>query len=175
MKYIQFTITCNRIFILNFNFFQFEIDYVASKPSDFTVLINLVQIYSKIMDDLELDIETSSSWLPYTLNALINYSIEFPTVSSLYKILAVIFQKLDCCTLLENTKNNSSKEKILEYLKCVMMNVHIFQGDLQICCLDMLLNIPSIIIKEVYNTQILDIIKVNHSLFTKNYIILIFN
>lgn len=126
-------------------------------------MINLVQIYSEILDNLELDIENTSSWLSYTLNALINFSTEFPTVSSLYKILAVIFQKLDWCALLKITTNNSSKEKMLVYLKCVMMNVRIFQGDLQFCCLDMLLNIPSIIIKEIFNTHILDIIKVNHS------------
>lgn len=143
-----------------FLYFQFKSEYIARRPSDYTALVNLVQIFSEILNNLELDIEISSLWLPYTLNIIINHSIQFPTVSSLYKILAIIFQELDWDTLLENIKNNSTKEKILEYVNCVMDYVHTFKGDLQICCLEMLLSLPSIIVKEIFNAKILDIVKV---------------
>lgn len=140
--------------------FQFKSEYVARRPSDYTALVNLVQIFSEILNNLELDIDTSSLWLPYTLNVIINYSIKFPTVSSLYKILAIIFQELDWGTLLENIKNNSTKEKILEFVNCIMDYVYTFKGDLQFCCLEMLLSLPSIIVKEIFNAKILDIVKV---------------
>lgn len=119
-----------------------------------------MQIYSGILHNLELDIETVSSWLPYTLNVIINHSIELPTISSIYKILTVIFQVLDWCTFLENINNNSTKEKIIEYVNCVMVNVLTFKGDLQYCCLEMLMSLPSTIVKEILNTQILEVVKV---------------
>jgi len=56
---------------------------------------NLVNIFSEILNNIELDIETSSLWLPYTINVIIDKSIELPTVSLLYKILTIIFQELD--------------------------------------------------------------------------------
>lgn len=133
---------------------------MARKPSDFTVLVNLVDIFSEILNNLELDIETSSLWLPYTINVIIDKSMELPTVSSLYKILTIINQELDWCTLLKNIKNNSIKERILEYVKCVMGYVHSFKGEIQFHCLEMLMSLPSIIIKEIFNPQILDIVKV---------------
>lgn len=119
-----------------------------------------MQIFNEILNNLELDIETSLLWLPYTFNIIINHSIKFPTVSSLYKILTIIFQELDWVTLLENIKNNSTKEKLLEYVNCVLEYVHTFKGDLQFCCLEMLMSLPSIIVKEIFNAKILDIVKV---------------
>jgi len=119
-----------------------------------------VQIYSSILHNLELDIKTASSWLPYTLNVIINHSIELPTISSMYRILAVIFQELDWCRFLENINNNSTKEKIIEYVNCVMVYVLTFKGDLQYCCLEMLMNLPSAIVKEILNTQLMEVVKV---------------
>lgn len=161
MKYIYnlfliLVIFINCIYIL---IFQSTIEYIARKPSDFTVLINLVQIYSHIIDNLEFGIETSSLWLPYTINVIINHSLEHPTVSSLYKLLTIMFQKLDWY-ILENIKNNSYKENVIKYVNCVMEYVHTFKGDLQFCCFEMLLSLPSTIIKEIFNIQILDIVKV---------------
>lgn len=121
-------------------------------------MVNLVHIYSEILDSLELDIETLLLWLPYTLNKIINYSIELPTVSSLYRMLTIIFQKLDICLLLEN--NNSIKEIIIDYVYTVMKYVHTFKSDTQFCCLEMFMNLPSTIIKEIFDNQILDIVKV---------------
>lgn len=135
-------------------------EYIARKPSDFTILINLVEIYSNIFNDLEIDNETSLLWLPHTINVIINHSIELPTVSSLYKILTIIFQKLDWFTLLENIKNNYYKENIIKYVNCLMEYIHTFKGDLQFCCLEMLLSLPSTIVKEIFNIHILAIVKV---------------
>lgn len=123
-------------------------------------MVNLVNIFSEILNNIELDIETSSLWLPYTINIIIDKSIELPTVSSLYKILTIIFEELDWCTLLENIENNNTKKKILEYVKCVMEYVHTFKGEIQFYCLEMLMSLPSIVIKEIFNTQIFDIVKV---------------
>jgi len=123
-------------------------------------LVNLVQIYGDILHNLELDIETVSSWLPYTLNVIINYSIELPTISSMYKILTVIFQELDCCTFLEDINNNSIKEKMIEYVNCVMVYVLTFKEDLQYCCLEMLMSLPSTIIKEIFDIQFVEVVKV---------------
>jgi len=119
-----------------------------------------VQIYSVVFHNLEINIETASSWLPYTLNVIINHSIELPTISSMYKILTVIFQELDWCTFLKNINNNSTKEKIIEYVNCVMVYVPTFKGDLQYCCLEMLMSLPSTIVKEILNIQIVEVVKV---------------
>lgn len=119
-----------------------------------------MQVFSEILSSLELDIETTTLWLPQVLNTIINHSIKFPIVSSLYKILTVVFQEIDWFSLLENSKNNSIKEKILIYVNHIMVYVHIFKGDLQFCCLEMLLSLPSIIIKEIYNSKMIEIIKV---------------
>lgn len=140
--------------------FQFEIEYIARKPSDFTALVNLVHIFNEILKNLEIDVETSSLWLPYTLKVIINQSIEHPTVSSMYKILKTIFQELDWCILIGNVKNSCSKEIIIEYVACVMEYVQTFKEDLQLCCLEMLLSLPSIIVKEIFNIKILDVVKV---------------
>lgn len=148
------------VILIHYINFQFEIEYIARKPSDFTALVNLVHIFSEILDNLELDVETSSSWLPYTLKVIINQSIELPTVSSLYKILTIIFQELDWCTLLGNIKNSNTKEIIIEYVTSVMEYVQTFKEDLQFCCLEMLLSLPSVIVKEIFNIQMLDIVKV---------------
>ncbi|XP_029343352.1 DNA-dependent protein kinase catalytic subunit isoform X2 [Acyrthosiphon pisum] len=138
---------------------ELEVEYIARKPSDITALINLVQIYSSILHNIELDIETASAWLPYTLNVVINHSIELPTISSMYRILTVIFQELDWCTFLENINNNSTKEKIIDYVNCVMVYVLTFKGDLQHCCLEMLMSLPSTIVKEILNIQIVEVVK----------------
>lgn len=123
-------------------------------------MINLVQVYGEIFCNLELDIESTTLWLPYSLNTIINHSIKFPNVSSLYKIQTVIFQELDWYTLLKNNKNNNIKEKILIYVNYIMVYVHEFKGDLQFCCLEMLMSLPSAIIKEIFNNQMMEIIKV---------------
>ncbi|XP_060849991.1 DNA-dependent protein kinase catalytic subunit-like isoform X3 [Rhopalosiphum padi] len=138
---------------------ELEVEYIARKPADITALVNLVEIYSDILHNLELDIESASSWLPYTLNVIINHSIEYPTISSLYRILAVIFQELDWRTFLEKINNNSIKEKIIEYVNCVMVYAHTFKGDLQYCCLNMFMCLPSTIVKEIFNTQIVEVVK----------------
>lgn len=119
-----------------------------------------MQIFSEILNSLELDVETSSLWLPYTLTIIINHSIELPTVSSFYKILTIIFQELDWYTLLRNIKNNRAQEKILEYINYVLGYVHTFKADLQLCCLEMIMSLPSFIVKEIFNDQILDTVKV---------------
>lgn len=119
-----------------------------------------MQIYSDILHNLELDIETTSLWLPYTLDVIINHSIELPTISSMYRILTVIFQELDWCTFLENINNKSAKEKIIEYVNCVMVYALTYKGDLQFCCLEMLMSLPSTIIKEIFNTQFVEVVKV---------------
>jgi len=119
-----------------------------------------VQIYSGILNNLELDIETASSWLPYTLNVIINHSIELPTISSMYRILTIIFYELDWPTFLENTNNNNIKEKIIEYVNCVMVYALTFNGDLQYCCLEMLMSLPSTIVKEIFDIQIVEVVKV---------------
>ncbi|XP_025192516.1 DNA-dependent protein kinase catalytic subunit-like [Melanaphis sacchari] len=138
---------------------ELEVEYIARKPSDITALVNLVEIYSDVLHNLELDIESAFSWLPYTLNVIINHSIEYPTISSLYRILTVIFQELDWCKFLEETNNNTIKENIIEYVNCVMVYINTFKGDLQYCCLKMLMNLPSVIIKEIFNTQIVEVVK----------------
>lgn len=112
------------------------------------------------MNSLELDIETSSLWLPYTINVIINHSIDRPFVSSFYKILTVIFQVLDWNTFLENTNNNCLKEKIIEYINCVVVYVNTFKEDLQFCCLEMFLSLPSTIVKEIHSIHILNLLKV---------------
>lgn len=117
-----------------------------------------MEIYQEILNNLELDNEISSVWLPDTLNIIINHSIEFPTVSSLYKILTIIFQELDLFTFLE--KNDFIKNKIVEYINCVMKYVYTYKGELQISCLQMFISLPSNIVNELLNIQILDIIKV---------------
>lgn len=119
-----------------------------------------MQIYSGILNNLELDIETASSWLPYSLNVIINHSIEHPTISSMYRILTIIFHELDWRTFLENTNNNNTKEKIIEYVNCVMVYAFTFNGDLQYCCLEMLMSLPSTIVKEIFDIQIVEVVKV---------------
>lgn len=124
-----------------------------------------MQVFSEILSCLELDTETTALWLPQVLDTIINHSIKFPIVSSLYKILTVIFQEIDWFSLLENNKNNRIKEKILTYVNHTMVYIHVFKGDLQFCCLEMLMSLPSIIIKDIYNNKMIEIIKV----ITLNY------
>lgn len=119
-----------------------------------------MQIFSGILYNLKLDIETASSWLSHTLNVIIYHSIELPTISSMYKILTIIFNELDWCTFLEDINNHSTKEKIIEYVNCVIVYVLTFNGDLQYCCLEMLMSLPSTIVKEIFNIQIVELVKV---------------
>lgn len=159
------------IYVLFFQF-EYENESIARKPSDFTVIINLVQVFSEILSSLDFDIETTKLWLPQVLDTIINHSIKFPIVSSLYKILTAIFQETDWVSLFENKKNNNIKEKILIYVNHIMVYVHVFKGDLQFCCLEMLMSLPSTIIKEIYNNQMIEIIKVitfKYKLFNNCY------
>ncbi|XP_050441863.1 DNA-dependent protein kinase catalytic subunit-like isoform X2 [Adelges cooleyi] len=130
----------------------------AFNPSDYTALLNLVQLFNDIMLSLDSDTETISTWLPHTLTVLIERSMELPTASSLYKLLTVIFKVINGDSSLKDN-NFTVKKIIVEYVNGTMIEVHKFKGDLQFACLEMFMSLPPLLIKEMDNNQIMDIMK----------------
>lgn len=125
--------------------------YDVVQISDYEIYLNVVDFYVELLQNA--DVALFTKWMQMYINEMIVKSVKQPFNSGFYKLLAAGLKISDELNYFSERKQKEDIETCFEsvqtFIKNMLLKMKQFNGDLQIACLQLLLQAPCVLISEL--------------------------
>lgn len=122
--------------------------YDVVQLSDYEIYLNVVDFYLELSQNFDENL--FKKWMQMYINQMIVKSMKQPFNSGFYKLLGVALKISDDLNyFVENKEVENCFELTQTFIKNMLLKMKQFNGDLQIACLNLLLQTPCCLISEI--------------------------
>lgn len=125
--------------------------YDVVQISDYEIYLNVVDFYVELLQNVDADL--FKKWMQMYINQIIVKSVKQPINSGFYKLLAAGLKISDELNYFFDRTQKEDIETCFEstqtFIKNMLLKMKQFNGDLQIACLQLLLQTPCVLIAEL--------------------------
>ncbi|KAJ8918257.1 hypothetical protein NQ315_014127 [Exocentrus adspersus] len=131
---------------------EVEKAYQVEQKSDHAIFLNVVDLYQEIMDNIEP--KMFKKCICKMIKHILSKCIIYPLISGFYKLLSYSLKIVNKLNLFEESGHQNQdvinmKETLKQFLEVLLDNMAQYKDELLLACLKVLLESPSVLVKDV--------------------------
>ncbi|KAJ8958549.1 hypothetical protein NQ314_006388 [Rhamnusium bicolor] len=130
---------------------ELEKAYQVEHINDYAIFLNLIDFYKEILNNIEP--RMFSKCICKIIKHIVNKCVQYPLISGFYKLLSYSLKIANKLHLFEEQDANqdivNSRETLTKFLEILLEKMIQYRYELLIACLQVLLDCPVIIVKEM--------------------------